>query len=226
MLDFLTTQFTNGPTIHPLDIAIRLLTALAFGWAIAWVYQRTRKAPDSSFTGTILLLCVLIAMVTQVIGDNVARAFSLVGALSIVRFRTVVRDTQDTAYVILSVIVGMAVGAKALWVAVIGIAIVGVAELLLNLRRASLLQPDAEYTLRLKVASNQNLEELLQKAIRDQIKSKELISVGTGKRGALVEAAYRLRLIEGNSAFDLVSRLDAIEGVESVQLINRSFDDE
>src|SRR3712207_7596331 len=51
------------------------------------------------------------AMVTQVIGDNIARAFSLVGALSIVRFRTVVRDTQDTAYVIFAVAVGMAVGA-------------------------------------------------------------------------------------------------------------------
>src|SRR2546430_8185921 len=48
---------------------------------------------------------------TQVIGDNVARAFSLVGALSIVRFRTVVRDTQDTAFVIFSVVVGMAIGA-------------------------------------------------------------------------------------------------------------------
>ena len=51
-----------------------------------------------------MLLSILIAMVTQVIGDNIARAFSLVGALSIVRFRTVVRDTQDTAYVIFAVV--------------------------------------------------------------------------------------------------------------------------
>ena len=58
-----------------------------------------------------MLLSILIAMVTQVIGDNVARAFSLVGALSIVRFRTVVRDTVDTAFVIFAVAVGMAVGA-------------------------------------------------------------------------------------------------------------------
>jgi len=63
--------------------------------------------------------------VTQVIGDNVARAFSLVGALSIVRFRTVVRDTQDTAYVIFAVVVGMAVGANDLWVSLIGIGVVG-----------------------------------------------------------------------------------------------------
>ena len=65
-----------------------------------------------SFVVTLVLLTILIAMVTQVIGDNVARAFSLVGALSIVRFRTVVRDTQDTAYVIFAVAVGMAVGAE------------------------------------------------------------------------------------------------------------------
>ena len=64
-----------------------------------------------------MLLSILIAMVTQVIGDNIARAFSLVGALSIVRFRTVVRDTQDTAFVIFAVAVGMAMGANNPWVA-------------------------------------------------------------------------------------------------------------
>jgi hypothetical protein len=58
----------------------------------------------TSFPITLALLSVLIAMSTQVIGDNVARAFSLVGALSIVRFRTVVRDTKDTAYVIFAVV--------------------------------------------------------------------------------------------------------------------------
>src|SRR2546430_10349771 len=71
---------------------------------------------------------------TQVIGDNVARAFSLVGALSIVRFRTVVRDTQDTAFVIFAVIVGMASGANHLWVALIGISIVALAILILRPR--------------------------------------------------------------------------------------------
>ena len=154
MFDFLTTPFANGPSVHPLELAIRLLTALAFGWGIAFVYQKTRKSPDSSFTSTILLLCVLIAMVTQVIGDNVARAFSLVGALSIVRFRTVVRDTQDTAYVILAVIVGMAVGAKALWVALIGIAVVGLAELLLNWRKGNALAPQFAFVVGGKPVGN------------------------------------------------------------------------
>ena len=93
----------NGPAL--LLIAVRLLLALALGLAIAAIYRRARPMNEEaeSFTVTLVLLTILIAMVTQVIGDNVARAFSLVGALSIVRFRTVVRDTQDTAFVIFSV---------------------------------------------------------------------------------------------------------------------------
>ena len=83
-----------------------------------------RPEPQSSFTTTLVLLTVLIAVVTQVIGDNVARAFSLVGALSIVRFRTVVRDTQDTAYVVFAVAVGMTTGASNVWVAIAGITVI------------------------------------------------------------------------------------------------------
>src|SRR6266545_6968493 len=128
MLDF------NGPAI--LLIAVRLVLAMGLGLAIAGVYRRARPMNDEaeSFTVTLVLLTILIAMVTQVIGDNVARAFSLVGALSIVRFRTVVRDTQDTAYVIFAVVVGMAIGAKDLWVGIIGIAVVGFAAYLMMAR--------------------------------------------------------------------------------------------
>ena len=229
MFDFLTAPFANGPQVSPFELLMRLLAALAFGWVISQVYKKTRKNPDlsPSFPGTLILLCVLIAMVTQVIGDNVARAFSLVGALSIVRFRTVVRDTQDTAYVILSVIVGMAVGSKALWVAAIGIAVVGLAELLLHLGKSrGLVEPGIEYTLRLKAVSNQNIELLVNNAIGEHLDMLELTSLGTGKRGTQLEAIYRLRLKNTVSAHKLVSALDLVEGVESVQLSSNGMDDD
>jgi hypothetical protein len=228
MLDFLTAPFLNGPQISPIELSIRLLTALFFGWIISVVYLKTRKNPDlsPSFPATLVLLCVLIAMVTQVIGDNVARAFSLVGALSIVRFRTVVRDTQDTAYVILAVIVGMAVGSKALWVAAIGICVVGLAEYLINYRRFKQIVPGPEYTLRLKTLSNMNLEDLVSNVIGKHLEMSELISLGTGKRGALLEAAYRLRLQDNTSAHTLINLLVQIDGVESVQLLRRGLDED
>ena len=125
---------------------VRLVLALLLGLAIAWVYRRARPMNDEaeSFGVTLVLLTILIAMVTQVIGDNVARAFSLVGALSIVRFRTVVRDTQDTAYVIFAVAIGMAMGANHPSVALCGLVVVGVTALLLRRRTATLPAPADE----------------------------------------------------------------------------------
>src|SRR5688572_24629095 len=112
MSEFLSDLVSGTPAGSPLEVMIRLAVSLLGGIIVSWIYRKTRPdfAIAPSFPGTLVLLAVLIAMVTQVIGDSVARAFSLVGALSIVRFRTVVRDTQDTAYVIFAVVVGMAVG--------------------------------------------------------------------------------------------------------------------
>src|SRR6187399_1579923 len=128
------------------QILVRLVLAWALGLAIAAIYRRARPMNDEaeSFTVTLVLLTILIAMVTQVIGDNVARAFSLVGALSIVRFRTVVRDTQDTAYVIFAVAIGMAMGANHPTVALCGLAVVGGAAMLLRRRSMTLPPPTDE----------------------------------------------------------------------------------
>ena len=82
-----------------------------------------------------ILLTVLIAMVTLVIGNSVARAFGLVGALSIVRFRTVVDDTRDTAFVIFAVIVGMAIRAGVWLVPLTGIPLIGCLAVGLDRRR-------------------------------------------------------------------------------------------
>jgi hypothetical protein len=217
MLDFLTTPFANGPHIAPQDVLVRLLLALLLGIIIAVLYRQTRRngIVGMAFPATLILLCILIAMVTQVIGDNVARAFSLVGALSIVRFRTVVRDTQDTAYVIFAVIVGMAVGAKSLWVAAIGIGVIALAEVVLKARSVA---PPPELILKLRVGLDQDLESLVASALDHQIDRRELISVATAKTCAFLDASYRIRPLPHRSAEALLRALTALQGVQSVQI--------
>lgn len=115
---------TNGD-ISGMDVATlayRLLLAALAGCFIAWLYT-WKRGPHHGVPGfplTLIFLAILIAMVTQVVGNHIARAFSLVGALSIVRFRTVVDDTLDIGFVIFSVVVGMAIGAGNLAVAFVG----------------------------------------------------------------------------------------------------------
>ncbi len=94
-----------------------------------------------------MLLTVLIAMVMLVIGNSVARAFGLVGALSIVRFRTVVSDTRDTAFVIFAVVIGMALGAGSVVVVLAGIPVVGVLVILLDRVLPGPSDPGGRYTL-------------------------------------------------------------------------------
>ena len=131
MPDWLTTSVGSSPGADPWPSAWRIGIALVLGAAVAGLYRFARRGEDvpSTFPTTLVLLAVLIAMATQIIGDNIARAFSLVEALSVVRFRTVVKDTQDTAFVIFAVVVGMAAGADDLAVAFVGLAIVGIAAI-------------------------------------------------------------------------------------------------
>jgi len=226
MPDFLKALVTNVPNVAPLDVMIRLLVALGLGGVVAWIYRRTRKASEisASFPITLVLLAVLIAMVTQVIGDNVARAFSLVGALSIVRFRTVVRDTQDTAYVIFAVVVGMAVGANDLWVSLIGIGVVGLAAFVMTTRPKLMASSQPPFLLSLRVGLGHDLDKLLGGTLDAHLQERELLSIATARQGVSLDVTYETRLRADGSADELVKALNRIEGVQSVQLQRRGFD--
>ena len=111
--------FASDTSLDLANVFLRLVLALALGILVALVHRFTRlrigRQPDGALAVTLVMLCVLLALTTGVVGDNVARAFSIVGALSIVRFRTVVEDTRDTAFVVFAVVIGLAVGAGYLW---------------------------------------------------------------------------------------------------------------
>ncbi len=224
MPDFLKTALA-GPAINWQDVGVRLVAALLLGLVVAWVYRRTRPDADvaPSFPGTLVLLAVLIAMVTQVIGDNIARAFSLVGALSIVRFRTVVRDTQDTAFVIFAVVVGMAVGAADLIVASIGIVVVGAAAFLMRSRGGDAGLPDqaAPFLLHLRVGLGHDVEAVVGGTLATHVAGRRLQSIGTAKQGLSIDVTYGIALRRSDAAEALVKDLNRLEGVQSVELVRQ-----
>jgi hypothetical protein len=224
MPEFLTAPFQNTLSVTPLYVFVRLLTALALGVAIAWIFDRTDRGGDRgmSFPTTLILLCALVAMVTQVIGDNVARAFSLVGALSIVRFRTVVRDTRDTAFVIFSVVVGMAIGARNLTLAAIGVAVIGAAALVIA--AVSRERSEPPLLLRVRVGLGNGFEELLSSALNEHMPTRRLMSVSTVKLGAALSVVYEGRMRRGRTAEDLVRALNTLQGVQDVRCQQYGFE--
>ena len=228
MPDFLKSPFVNGTPATPLDVLIRLLVAFVLGVLVAWIYRHTSRRAEvsQSFCVTLVLLSVLIAIVTQVIGDNVARAFSLVGALSIVRFRTVVRDTQDTAYVIFAVVIGMAVGAKSLWVAIIGLGVGGLAAYLMMLRARMLPVAPAGIVLSVRVGLGHDLDKLLGGTLDAYVQERELMSVATTKQGIAFDVTYQARLRATGTAHELVKALNRLEGVQGASVQRRGFDED
>lgn len=201
----------------------RLVLALLLGLAISWIYRRARPMNDEaeSFTVTLVLLTVLIAMVTQVIGDNVARAFSLVGALSIVRFRTVVRDTQDTAYVIFAVAIGMAMGANHPLVAACGLVVVGAAAIMLKQRGMIVALPaDGQFpfVLHARLAIGLDADALLGSTLDQFVSGRQLVAVATARQGLSIDTTYKVALRGDDGASALVNTLNRVEGVQNVEL--------
>ena len=218
MPDFLEMLNSGSDQVSPLDLTLRLCLALVLGAVIAGLYRITRARPEtSSFPTTLVLLTILIAMVTKVIGDNVARAFSLVGALSIVRFRTVVRDTEDTAYVIFAVVIGMALGANHLWVAGIGIAVVGLAAFLLMKRKK---KPGAEpsHTLTVRVGIGRDVDAVVTDTLKAFATEWRIQSMSTSKQGLSVDVTYDLSVRTPDQAEAFVKALNRLEGVQCVEL--------
>jgi hypothetical protein len=222
---WLQTAVETPGGVAPEMVVLRLGLAFLLGWLIAIVYRWTHHGEPytQTFPATLTLLAILIAAITQVIGDNVARAFSLVGALSVVRFRTVVRDTRDTAFVIFAVIAGMAVGSAHLWIAMVSLVVVGAAAALTSPRgskgaAAVVARGTAEFRLVLRFAPGVRPIALLEGPVAAHLVSCETLAVATTRGGATLEATYDIVLRDESAATDLVEALNGIEGVQGVDL--------
>jgi hypothetical protein len=223
VFDWLVTPADN---LSPAwDVLVyRLLLAAAYGVCVAIVFQVSygRRKPDRFvLITTLVLLSVLVAMVSMVIGESPARAFSLVGALSIVRFRTVVEDTRDTVFVIFAVIVGMAAGTGSVAVPIVGIPIVAVAALILSRAGAGPAErpiTDNLSTLSIRLGLGRDPDKLLTEVLQRHLASFRLSGVETAKQGASLDLRYLVELRSVQSMTALVTELNQVEGVQNVEV--------
>ena len=103
----------------PNEIILNLIISFFYGLLISFVYKKTHKGMSysQSFMITNIFLSVIVCMVIMTIGNSISRAFALVGALSIIRFRTVIKDTKDIVYIFWSLAAGMACGTGSYFIA-------------------------------------------------------------------------------------------------------------
>jgi uncharacterized membrane protein YhiD involved in acid resistance len=209
------------PAAVPLeDAARRLGAAFAMGCVSAVTYRLTmrNKGAGDPFLATLVLLSVLVALVTVVINDQLARAFSLVGALAIVRFRTVVEDTRDTAFVIYSVVMGMAAGLDSLYVPLLVMPVVLAVAWFFRPKEKVVEEKRREGRLVLRLAAVRPPEEPVRLALEKHLGGGRLIGLGTARGGAALDVTYAVALPAPEAAVALLAELSRIEGVQSVEL--------
>jgi len=219
-VDFLT-QVAGETPIDLAALAFRLGAAFVLGLLATGVYviacrMGGRKA-EPSFLTTLVLLSLLISLVTLVIGNNVARAFSLVGTLAIVRFRTVVEDTRDTAFVIYSVACGMCAGSGYILGPVACAPLVLAAAWMFSGRNKQTLNvpPDR---LVLRLSSAMSVDGPLRQALDKHLPTHRLLGVDTARGGSALDAIYAVQLPPPEEVYVLVKLLSAIEGVQEVEV--------
>jgi hypothetical protein len=223
MPEWLHDSFAKDDVLptQTLALALRLAVAFALGCVVAAIYRLTHGKPGNqpaALLATLVLLTVLICMVTLVIGNSVARAFSLVGALAIVRFRTVVEDTRDTAFVIFAVGVGMAVGAGFLTIPLLGIPFAAAAAFLFRPRVGGLPPPALDFALNVRIGVGHSPDALLREAFGKHLARSRLTALATARQGAALDLTYAVRLRREDAAVALVAEVNGLEGVQNVEL--------
>ena len=126
MKDKILSLFTNPSEMTPEQIVLNIGIAAVLGFFIFISYYISHRGTiySKKFNASLVILAALTGTVMTVIGNNIALSLGMVGALSIVRFRTAIKDSRDTVYIFWSIIVGICCGVGDYLVAAVGSAVV------------------------------------------------------------------------------------------------------
>jgi uncharacterized membrane protein YhiD involved in acid resistance len=207
------------PTLESTGLA--LLLAFSLGQLFAWFYSRTHAGISYSrtFTQSLVLIMMVVALALHVIGNNIVTAFGLIGALAIIRFRNVLKDTRDTAFVFFSLIIGMAVGVGRYSAALVGTAGLLLAVLVMEATRFGS-RGHFDGHLSLQVVTNS--DEKSRRRVLDRFCRKfREVSVRMAGGGDESEVILRVRLRDRRRGPELLEALNELAAVRRADLILR-----
>lgn len=203
------------------DVIGNVFVAMICGIAIALLYKNTYKGLNysSSFTISIIMLTMITAIVIMVIGNNLARAFGMVGAMSIIRFRTAVKDASDIMFIFFALSIGLAAGVKLYSVAIFGTIFVGIVYLLVS--KFSFAMPQNREFLMQVIARGDGLgDNPFMSTFKTYCRRQKLVNVKTmgQEPDEMMEFSYYIKMKDEEKGKELVSNIRKIAGVEQVNL--------
>jgi uncharacterized membrane protein YhiD involved in acid resistance len=213
-------QQLNLFSLSLLEIVVRFTTALVAGLMVMWFYRKSYKGAGyaSGFISSLLLLTLITALVMMVIGNNLARAFGLVGAMSIIRFRTAVKDTIDIIFIFFALAVGMAAGVGYYKMALAGLIFIGFTTYIVS--RMSIVNPNKEeYLLQFTYSPNGVAVPEYQAILDKFCKSHKIVNIKTtDPRTKNMDMAFYVRLKNRANSSEFIKSLRNTSGVNTINL--------
>ncbi|MFH1009290.1 MAG: DUF4956 domain-containing protein, partial [Candidatus Latescibacterota bacterium] len=208
------------PSISFFDILLNVVLACLLGFFVSVIYRLSYRGYDysSSFVNTLIILSMVTAIVIMVIGNNLARAFGLVGAMGIIRFRTALKDTRDIAFVFFALAAGMAAGAGNHMIGIVGSIGVGLTVLVLFFTNYGSVRRE-ELLLRFFMVPEDGDENIYRNVFDEYLSDHTLLNVKTVRLGQFLELSFHVRLKNPKLSQTFIRDLSALEGLERISLV-------
>ncbi len=214
---FKSSFIENISSVSMLDMAIAMALAFFIGLFIFFVYKKTFNGVmySSSFGVTLVALTMITTLVILAVTSNVVLSLGMVGALSIVRFRTAIKEPLDIAFLFWAIAAGIVLAAGMMPLAVIGSVLIGVV-LLVFVNRKSHFNP---YLIVINCDSHAS-EENAKNYLKDKV-NKCTVKSKTAQSGS-VELTLEIRLKDDNT--DFINELSAMNGINNAVLVSYNGD--
>ncbi len=208
-------------TFSAADVALTLLLSYTLSTLIGLVYRATHRniSYSQSFVQTLVVVGMTIGVIMLVVGSNVARAFALVGALSVVRFRNALKETRDVGFVFLVMAVGMATGTRFYTLAIATTVSIAVAIVLMA--RFNVFASNIQrQVVKVQVPPTGDHDARVEDVLVKKTRSFELVSTETVRSGTLIELFYTAELRRGVKPRELVEALRAVNSGLNVTVLS------
>ena len=210
---------TDGTSFTLTNTLIVITAAIILGFLISLVYMRTTKKAgySPSFTVTLIMLPVIISIIILLVGNNVARAFSLAGAFSLIRFRSAPGEPKDIAYVFFTLAVGLCCGMGYIGYAIIFTIILCLVMLILDVTRFAMPKTKA-MSLKIIVPEDLNYEGVFDEILNSYTTNYKIESIRTRDFGVLFELNYSIHLLEEANQKQFIDALRCRNGNLNITL--------
>ena len=207
------------------EVSVALAVSLLLCVILARLYRFTHRGVSysQSFLHTMVIMGVVSSLVMILIGNNIARAFTLLGAFSIIRFRTAMKEPRDVAFIFLSMAVGMACGVRFYVQAAVAVGVMVAVILVLhvfNLGHRAV----REHVLRALLPEGTDYRTVFEGVFEKYLDRSVVVSVGTARQGTMLEVVYDISFRSKGKEGDFMRELQALSPDYRTRLITGRHD--